>query len=157
MCVQRLDDSLNSAIRTTYRSSLRSSSKHEPRGPPLEVVLHQQSKLPEGLLFKQHHAGLPRIDRAKTKANNRAGLHTPAATAATSGTGPVRRGLPLATAQRRTNTRAGRRDERALDSVPRDSPGPFTGAQGEETGKRSLYMILPQVHLRKPCYDFYFL
>ena len=39
MCVQRLDDSLNSAIRTTYRSSLRSSSKHEPRGPPLEVVL----------------------------------------------------------------------------------------------------------------------
>ena len=40
MCVQRLDDSLNSAIRTTYRSSLRSSSKHEPRGPPLEVVCH---------------------------------------------------------------------------------------------------------------------
>ena len=41
MCVQRLDDSLNSAIRITYRSSLRSSSKHEPRGPPLEVMLHK--------------------------------------------------------------------------------------------------------------------
>ena len=38
ICVQRLDDSLNSAIHTTYRSSRRSSSKHEPRGPPLEVV-----------------------------------------------------------------------------------------------------------------------
>lgn len=39
ICVQRLDDSLNSAIHTTYRSLLRSSSMHEPRGPPLEVVL----------------------------------------------------------------------------------------------------------------------
>ena len=38
ICVQRLDDSLNSAIHTTYRSLLRSSSMHEPRGPPLEVV-----------------------------------------------------------------------------------------------------------------------
>ena len=39
ICVQRLDDSLNSAIHTTYRSSRRSSSMHEPRGPPLEVFL----------------------------------------------------------------------------------------------------------------------
>ena len=39
ICVQRLDDSLNSAIHTRYRSSRRSSSMHEPRGPPLEVVL----------------------------------------------------------------------------------------------------------------------
>ena len=38
ICVQRLDDSRNSAIHTTYRSLLRSSSTHEPRGPPLEVV-----------------------------------------------------------------------------------------------------------------------
>lgn len=39
ICVQRLDDSLNSAIHTRYRSLLRSSSMHEPRGPPLEVVI----------------------------------------------------------------------------------------------------------------------
>ena len=39
ICVQRLDDSLNSAIHTRYRSSRRSSSMHEPRGPPLKVVL----------------------------------------------------------------------------------------------------------------------
>ena len=44
ICVQRLDDSLNSAIHTRYRSLLRSSSMHEPRGPPLEVVLFQINK-----------------------------------------------------------------------------------------------------------------
>ena len=39
-CVQRFDDSLNSAIHITYRSLLRSSSMHEPRDPPLKVVHH---------------------------------------------------------------------------------------------------------------------
>ena len=38
ICVQRFDDSLNSAIRTTYRISLRSSSLREPRYPLLRVV-----------------------------------------------------------------------------------------------------------------------
>src|SRR5437868_5656724 len=38
MCVQRFDDSLNSAIHTTYRISLRSSSLREPRDPLLKVV-----------------------------------------------------------------------------------------------------------------------
>ena len=38
ICVQRFDDSLNSAIHTTYRTWLRSSSMHEPRDPPLKVV-----------------------------------------------------------------------------------------------------------------------
>ena len=37
ICVQRFDDSLHSAIHTTYRNWLRSSSIHEPRDPPLEV------------------------------------------------------------------------------------------------------------------------
>ena len=44
ICVQRLDDSLNSAIHTRYRSSRRSSSMHEPRGPPLKVVVLQYSR-----------------------------------------------------------------------------------------------------------------
>ena len=39
ICVQRFDDSLNSAIRITYRISLRSSSMREPRYPLLRVVL----------------------------------------------------------------------------------------------------------------------
>jgi hypothetical protein len=38
MCVQRFDDSRNSAIHTTYRISLRSSSLREPRYPLLRVV-----------------------------------------------------------------------------------------------------------------------
>lgn len=37
-CVQRFDDSRNSAIHTTYRTLLRSSSMREPRHPPLRVV-----------------------------------------------------------------------------------------------------------------------
>lgn len=40
ICVQRFDDSLNSAIHTTYRSWLRSSSMREPRDPPSKVVSH---------------------------------------------------------------------------------------------------------------------
>ena len=39
MCVQRFDDSVNSAIRITYRISLRSSSLWEPRYPPFKVVI----------------------------------------------------------------------------------------------------------------------
>ena len=38
ICVQRFDDSLSSAIRITYRISLRSSSLREPRYPSLRVV-----------------------------------------------------------------------------------------------------------------------
>src|ERR1700742_1244172 len=38
-CVQRFDDSLNSAIHITYRISLRSSSMREPRDPFLKVVM----------------------------------------------------------------------------------------------------------------------
>ena len=39
ICVQRFDDSRNSAIHITYRISLRSSSLREPRYPLLRVVL----------------------------------------------------------------------------------------------------------------------
>ena len=39
ICVQKFDDSLNSAIHITYRNWLRSSSMHEPRDPPLKVVI----------------------------------------------------------------------------------------------------------------------
>lgn len=45
MCVQRFDDSLSSAIRITYRISLRSSSLYEPRYPPLKVVLRYSLRL----------------------------------------------------------------------------------------------------------------
>jgi hypothetical protein len=38
MCVQRFDDSQISAIHTTFRASLRSSSMREPRDPLLKVL-----------------------------------------------------------------------------------------------------------------------
>lgn len=38
MCVQRFDDSQSSAIRITYRISLRSSSFQEPRYPSWIVI-----------------------------------------------------------------------------------------------------------------------
>jgi hypothetical protein len=44
ICVQNFDDSLNSAIRMTYRSSQRSSSMCEPRHPLLKVVLCQMTQ-----------------------------------------------------------------------------------------------------------------
>ena len=43
MCVQRLDDSLNSAIHISYRISLRSSSMPEPRDPLLKVLTNLAS------------------------------------------------------------------------------------------------------------------
>ena len=39
MCVQRFDDSQCSAIHTTFRASLRSSSMREPRDPLLKVLI----------------------------------------------------------------------------------------------------------------------
>ncbi|ROV86625.1 hypothetical protein VMCG_10970 [Cytospora schulzeri] len=45
MCVQRFDDSLNSAIHITYRISLRSSSMPEPRDPLLKVLIHLEALL----------------------------------------------------------------------------------------------------------------
>ena len=40
MCVQRLDDSRNSAIHINFRISLRSSSMREPRDPLLKVLVY---------------------------------------------------------------------------------------------------------------------
>jgi hypothetical protein len=42
MCVQRFNDSRDSAIHITYRISLRSSSMQEPRDPLLKVLFHFQ-------------------------------------------------------------------------------------------------------------------
>ena len=52
ICVQRLDDSRNSAIHTTYRISLRSSSLREPRYPLLRVVFVLSADRPVDLRFR---------------------------------------------------------------------------------------------------------
>jgi hypothetical protein len=69
MCVQRFDDSLNSAIRITYRISLRSSSMPEPRDPLLKVLTYlyvllrechynnQEFDVPGGRLVPGHREG----------------------------------------------------------------------------------------------------
>jgi hypothetical protein len=104
MCVQRFDDSLNSAIHITYRISLRSSSMPEPRDPLLKVFIHS-SKTPT---YR---------DRVGWSTGGGGGRSAPEAKVvwSTKGWGRGRGGPP------------------------------------------SLVMIPPQVHLRRPCYDFYFL
>jgi hypothetical protein len=52
MCVQRFDDSLNSAIHITYRISLRSSSMPEPRDPLLKVFSLFQIVKVQTTIFK---------------------------------------------------------------------------------------------------------
>jgi hypothetical protein len=69
MCVQRFDDSLNSAIHITYRISLRSSSMREPRDPLLKVLTHvsvSQSDCGRALLCLS--ADLPRAQRGRGEA-----------------------------------------------------------------------------------------
>ena len=59
MCVQRFDDSLNSAIHITYRISLRSSSMPEPRDPLLKVLIHFETptEAPRWLRYKKPARG----------------------------------------------------------------------------------------------------
>ena len=114
MCVQRLDDSLNSAIHINYRISLRSSSMPEPRDPLLKVL---------------------------TNFANRSDCILQTAFRIVSGRrGPGGRSPPAAV------RRACRSNKVRIN----------TGGRLDPEGPHSV-MILPQVHLRKPCYDFYFL
>ena len=113
MCVQRLDDSLNSAIHISYRISLRSSSMPEPRDPLLKVLTYLVYA--QTAIFRQSSMVSPvRADP---------GAEAP---------GGREAGAPK---QQGTINTGGRLDPEGPHSV----------------------MILPQVHLRKPCYDFYFL
>ena len=117
MCVQRLDDSLNSAIHINYRVSLRSSSMPEPRDPLLKVLtiwINPLRRQPS----QQCSRGCLR------RARN-----------------PGARGPP------------GRPSGRG---PPKQQGTVDTGGRVDPEGPHSV-MILPQVHLRKPCYDFYFL
>jgi hypothetical protein len=115
MCVQRFDDSRNSAIHITYRISLRSSSMPEPRDPLLKVLTIFIS-LRQPIFIRVHRA--PRRARARGRMS------------------PGDRVAPVGPPKQQVlETRVGGWAARGPHSV----------------------MILPQVHLRKPCYDFYFL
>ena len=105
ICVQSFDDSLNSAIRTTYRISLRSSSLREPRYPLLEVVMAIRMRGREAAHIDSRMWGLGVVKCSRRPESSRK-------------------------ADRMWFARW------VLDIA---------------------VMILPQVHLRKPCYDFSFL
>ena len=89
ICVQSFDDSLNSAIRTTYRISLRSSSLREPRYPSAGVVcfgvvqLEGRDPKPARLLQRTQPRGAAPVGgreppvKAKPRQTVSSGVHSP--------------------------------------------------------------------------------
>ena len=143
ICVQRVDDSLNSAIRTTYRISLRSSSLREPRYPSAGVVGFHE--------LRQRRRESPRcaregaVGRGETRARPRRNTSTPHS--------PRRE-------TRGVRARVGSGEPPGQPRAPRERgarDGVRRGTVQHRCGLERPVMILPQVHLRKPCYDFSFL
>src|SRR5438270_4831851 len=81
ICVQRFDDSLNSAIHITYRISLRSSSMPEPRDPLLKVLTYSVQKTQRGLK-------LTRVGYLRRAPRGGAGGPAPRAPRGRQGSGP---------------------------------------------------------------------
>ena len=164
MCVQRFDDSLNSAIHTTYRISLRSSSLREPRDPLPKVVFEcfvSKSSHNGTMAFSELKKQKSKVGQCPSKSeNNPAGR----------GGASCPRGAkeePPSNLDRETWSRGPRR---YFASKIKPSPGRFRvhkmwGSRSQTSQGRHLLMIRlfhflmiqPQVHLRLPCYDFYFL
>src|SRR6202012_4148713 len=75
MCVQRFDDSQCSAIHTTFRASLRSSSMREPRDPLLKVLILAFDSDKTTLLHKHgaeapKHVLLPQVDKVEGRSHS---------------------------------------------------------------------------------------
>ena len=130
-CVQRLDGSRDSAIHTMYRISLRSSSMREPRYP-----------LPGVISF--YYFGLDRSNDAEASPPGSADMYSLASTRA------VFRRHKHSCPEGRELFRAGGAEEVAL-------PSSISLLVHRSCFQKATTMILPQVHLRKPCYDFSFL
>ena len=138
MCVQSLDDSLSPAIHTTYRISLRSSSLREPRYPLLRVVsCFSLSSAARPARASQRRAALPASSRfSLSRLVCRVVWYSNAKGPRPRPVPPALAGLPLRVSPR----------------------SPRHGLWFARVGMDTLVsMILPQVHLRKPCYDFSFL
>lgn len=140
-CVQKLDGSRDSAIHTKYRILLRSSSMHEPRYPlPRVVCDYKEAKLHEhtanGTSWNEPFFNLNFLGTSRAGVLLRRGKDQE---------GPMGH-------QGHTSTVC---HEDRTDARPS-----WHGCYNMFTGRSALQastMILPQVHLRKPCYDFSFL
>ena len=170
ICVQRFDDSRNSAIHTTYRISLRSSSLREPRYPLLRVVFSLfliRGRAPEGArkgsvfsLFLHSVwlvAQLPRKGQLEWETPP---PHSPVCEAQER---PPSDGRCSPATVNPARTPAPEARARPPTAAPRDAAPQVIGewfagsACWHKHRLGCVSMILPQVHLRKPCYDFSFL
>ncbi len=142
MCVQSFDDSQDFAIRITYRISLRSSSLREPRHPLLKGVPSVQCvvhRTGEGLC-PAAAGGFP-SPPAEQRPSSPLFRFSLLRSYQMKGVGGARYCAP--------------RPVCVLSEGPqRGGPSDFSGWNRSRIG---VVMILPQVHLRKPCYDFTFL
>lgn len=118
MCVQRFDDSRNSAIHITYRISLRSSSMPEPRDPLLKVLFHFAIHSDDTIFTGVQ--GVPRRARARG-----AWVRSPGGHPASGGDGPAE------ATEGKVDTGGRSRETPRLSTLPLGT-----------------VMILPQVHLR---------
>jgi hypothetical protein len=126
-CVQRFDDSRNSAIHITYRISLRSSSMREPRDPLLKVV----SVITFLQIIHKMHSRAP---FKKCEMKEYIGQTQPEGGVCLQ---DVHKGV--------------------MEIVNCSGSAHLPLRRGQQHPQITSVMILPQVHLRKPCYDFYFL
>lgn len=139
-CVQKLDGSRDSAIHTKYRILLRSSSMREPRYPLPRVVFNYKEAT-----SRLHTANGARQDESFSIFFS----------LAHSVPGFVKSQHDI-WHPKRSSTHACRKGKgiRTKDHIP------ITGLYLHVHRSFCLAgstMILPQVHLRKPCYDFSFL
>ncbi|KAK1257708.1 hypothetical protein QJS04_geneDACA023572 [Acorus gramineus] len=165
-CVQRLDGSRDSAIHTKYRISLRSSSMREPRYPLPRVITVSIVMIrcaPRGFGPALPAPGVAVAGQPAGWVRGR--CHAPRPLSFLSGEflGADRAGVVVrfprparGAGLHRANRGAGA--PRARVAPPRACPPAtlMTGSLGVVRPRAST-MILPQVHLRKPCYDFSFL
>jgi hypothetical protein len=155
MCVQRFDDSRNSAIHTTYRISLRSSSLREPRYPLLRVISDFVAS-PRGRPASTAFTSGDCLSGGKEKGPAKGRPAVPRRCRGWGGGSPMANAAASAFAQGALRRRLAARRSDGRGRCPDDSEV-RGGVQGGARVDRMVSMILPQVHLRKPCYDFSFL
>ena len=122
---------------------LRSSSTREPRDPPLEVVLTTnlcKGQQPWFLFLKKWEPrGVP-ADSRRSPPTSKGRSRTQGVSSASGGSTAVPAQEPERASPPTTGTDL-----------------PSRGGRPRAHARARTVMILPQVHLRKPCYDFYFI